>query len=210
MPFPFCQPALISFSLSFPPFVKHLWDPQHDRCYRDISPRSQRSCDVIGMSAPPPRLIPSSWLQALDVTKRCNTSCSSHSISQHQCAGIFSESLPLPFVLFGSLWWTFQASPSSSPRPLPNIPGRAQAPVAVVTSSHPQGLSYQRHNSPHITQLTRQQPEPGSLQRSGRPWAKPPATQWMDHLPVVSRKPQRHHFSVPKWQCILKWFPQSM
>lgn len=101
----------------------------------------------------------------------------------------------------------FKPPPRPPPDPFQTFLGEL-SPCSCGHQQSPWGLSYQRQPSPHITQLTRQEPEPGSLKSSRQAWAKPPAIQWMDHVPVVSQglKPQRHHFSVPKWQWILKGF----
>lgn len=171
---------------------------------KDFRPRWR--CDVVGMSAPPPH-IPSSWLQALDVTKRYNTSCSSHSISQHKCAGSFGVT-PTAFCFISFFVMDISSLlPCPPPDPFITFLGEL-SPFSCGQHQSPWGLSYQRQPSLHITRLTRQQPKPGSFQRSRQPRAKPPATQWMDHLAVVSQgwKPHRHHFSVPKWQWILKGF----
>lgn len=104
------------------PFLKHFWHPQHDRCWRDSRPRSNWSCDVSGMQhlhlatfLPPGSRL---WMWQKQPT---------HPVPHIPFLNVsvqdLFESLPLPFVLFGSLWWTFQASSLSSPRPLP---GRAQ------------------------------------------------------------------------------------
>ena len=90
------------------------------------------------MWAPPSRLIHSSCLQALDVTKRCNTSCSSHSTSQQHCAGSFRVT-PTVFCFI----WVFVMDISSLLLVLPQTTSEhswdSSAPVAVVISSHPGG-----------------------------------------------------------------------
>lgn len=112
-------------------------------------------------------------------------------------------------LLFYFLLCDGHFKPPPCPPPDPFITSLGElSPFSCGQHQSPWGLSYQRQPSLHITQLTRQQPKPGSFQRSRQPRAKPPATQWMDHLAVVSQgwKPHRHHFSVPKWQWILKGF----
>lgn len=61
------------------------------------------------------------------------------------------------------------------------------SPFSCGWQQSPWGVSYQRQLSLHITQLTRQQLKPGSLQGNRQPWTKPPAPHWMDHLPWLAR-----------------------
>lgn len=110
------------------------------------------------------------------------------------------------------LIWLFVMDISSiplvfAPDPFQTFLGEL-SPCSCGHQQSPWGLSYQRQPSLHITQLTRQQPAPGSSQGSGQPWVKPPAIHWLDHLAVVSQgwRPQCHHLSVLKWQGILKAF----
>lgn len=88
------------------------------------------------MSAPLPRHIPSSWLQALDVTKRCNTSSSSHSISQHKCAPSFFFFTPNAFCF---IWDLCDGHFTSSPRTPSKHTWGSSAPLTGVHNSHPGG-----------------------------------------------------------------------
>ncbi len=107
---------------------------------------------------------PHSFLPTLDVTKRCNTSCSSHSIYQHKCAGSFG----VPPAAFCFMWlfvMYISASSLTSPRPPPNIPGRAEplqlwsAAVTLRWSCYESALCVSHHVRGHRN--------PGALGEAG-------------------------------------------
>ena len=114
--------------------------------------------------------------------KRCNTSCSSHSISTHQCSGSFlSHSHCLLFYL-ALCDGHFKPSPRPPPDPFQAFLGEL-SPCSCGHQQSPWGLSYQRQTSLHITQLTRQQPEPKSSQGSRQPGDNhQPHTRWIIQL----------------------------
>lgn len=98
------------------------------------------------------------------------------------------------------------------PPVLPQTPSKhswdSSAPLAVVSSGHPGGWGIKdgplciSHSLQGNNQSLGVYREAGSHETNCQPHSG-----W-SHLPVVSQgwKPHRHHFSIPKWQWILKGF----
>lgn len=102
------------------------------------APRPVSGCYVIGMLASPLHQISSSHFEDLNVTKMRHISLLTFCFLT-QVYRIFSESLPLPFVLFGffvmDIWGFLLVLPHT---PLEHSWG-SSIPLAVVYSSHPGG-----------------------------------------------------------------------
>lgn len=120
-----------------------------------------------------------------------DATCSSHSFSQHKCAGYVCVT-PTAFCFI----WVFVMDIQASPCPPPfKHPLESSAPFAVANSIPPGGWAKESPCISHSLQGNNQNLR--SFQRRRQPWHKPPATYCMDHLPVVSQgwKPHHNHFS---------------
>lgn len=123
--------------------------------------RSVSGCYVTGMLASPLHRISSSHLEDLNVTKMRLISLLAFCLLT-RVYRIFLESLPPPFVLFGFFVmdiWGFPACPP--PHSFRTFLGELN-PFSCGLQQSPWGVDNQRVISLHITQITSQQPKPGS------------------------------------------------
>lgn len=120
----------------------------------------------------------------------------------------FFFSLPLPFVLFGVFVMDISRPP---PDPFKTFLGEL-SPFSWGPQQPPWGLNYQRRFSLHITQLTRQQPKPGSL-HGGEAAMNQPTSHILDGSSTVvsqSWKPHCHHFKFSQMTVDFKRLQQAM